>query len=144
MAANNLLLETGDKLLLETGDIVLWDTPAFQLAASANIAVSGEATTAQLTTPNSHSFRAGRMQDDENPADAVDLGQGEFTELEWCQLASFDAEDSAVYEFRIVKSDGTLLDLYTVTPQWTISVASATPVLEDIPHTPQHQAIMAM
>jgi hypothetical protein len=79
--------------------------PAFRLKASANIAASGEATTAQLTAPTGKTtgdFQAGRIQDDENPADSIDLAPDTYTELEWCIEATADAEDGETYEFRVV------------------------------------------
>ena len=97
---------------------------AIKMQASANITASGENTTAQLTAPSGKStsdFVAGRMQDDENPADAIDITTDDYTELEWCIIADGDAAaNSDVYEFRVVRSDGVPLATYTVTPQWTI------------------------
>ena len=104
--------------------ITLQRPVAFTLSASSNIAASGAATTAQLTAPSGKTtgdFVAGRIQDDENPSDAVDAAADEYTEYEWSIEATTDAIDGAVYDFRIVLSDGTVLDTYTVTPQWTIT-----------------------
>jgi len=103
---------------------------AFELAASSNISAGGENTTAQLTPPSGKTtgdFTAGRIQDDENPADAIDIAEGNYTELEWCIKALSGA--SGDYQFRIVESDGTELDTYTVTPELT--VAATTPVSID-------------
>lgn len=61
-------------------------TEEIQLAASSNITASGENTTAQLTAPSGKTtsdFEAGRMQDDENPADSINLGSDKYTEVEW-------------------------------------------------------------
>jgi hypothetical protein len=90
----------------------------FVLADSPHIAASGAATTAQLSAPGG-GFTAGRIQDDENPADAVDIGADGYTELEWAIQATADAASAATYEFRVTKA-GVPLDTYTVTPQWTI------------------------
>lgn len=102
---------------------------AFALAASSNITASGEATTAQLTAPAGKSsgsdFLAGRIQDDENPADSVNLSTDEYTEFEFCLASTADAEASAVYQFRIT-NNGTAIDTYTETPEWTISAAGVT------------------
>ncbi len=97
---------------------------AFTLAASANIAASGEATTYQLTAPATKSttdFDAGRIQDDENPADAINITEDDYTEFEWCIKATADAEGQ--HEFRLVLSDDTEYGTYTVYPKWTIGTA---------------------
>lgn len=52
-------------------------SPEFVLAASGNIAASGEATTKQLIVPVNKdvwSFVPGRIQDDENPSDPIYWG----------------------------------------------------------------------
>jgi len=96
---------------------------AFKMSASANIAASGEATTAQLTAPATKTtvdFDAGRIQDDENPADTIDITSDDYSEFEWCILAK-DASRLVQYDFRVTKA-GTVLDTYTVTPKLTIIV----------------------
>jgi len=94
---------------------------AFILSASANIAAGGENTTAQLTAPASGTFGGGRIQDDENPGDAVDPASNQYREDEWCMQATAAAIVGAVYEFRLVFDNEDLFDTYTVTPQWTIA-----------------------
>lgn len=98
------------------------------MSASANITASGENTTAQLTPPSGKTtgdFSAGRIQDDENPTDAVDIGANDYTELEWCLIATTYAATDDVYTFRVIKDGGALLDTYTVTPQWTIGTSAS-------------------
>jgi len=93
------------------------------MSASPNISVSGDNTTAQLTAPSGKTtgdFVAGRMQDDENPADAVDITANNYTELEWSIKATDKALNYDVYQFRVT-SNGTVFDAYSVTPQLTIS-----------------------
>jgi hypothetical protein len=100
-------------------------TEAILISASSNIAASGANTTAQLTPPDGKTtsdFTAGRIQDDENPADAVDIADGYYTELEWCLMATDAANNGDVYQFRVTVN-GTPLDSYSVTPQWTITKA---------------------
>lgn len=100
----------------ETSDIIM--------AASANITASGADTTVQLTSPSGKTtsdFDAGRIQDDENPADAVTCDSDDYTEMEWCLEASEDA-DGNTYQFRVTNS-GAVLDTYTVTPEWTVGTA---------------------
>ena len=101
-------------------------SPRMVLAASTYITASGENTTAQLTYPSGKSglFTAGRIQDDENPADTVDIASGYYTEMEWCIKATAEAVNAEVYEFRVTKA-GVVLNTYTVTPQWTIGAGGA-------------------
>lgn len=99
---------------------------AWTLSASSNIAASGEDTTAQLTAPATKTtgdFGGGRIQDDENPGDAVSLALDEYREDEWSIEATADAE-SAIYEFRVLV-DGNVQDTYTVTPTATVSIGPA-------------------
>lgn len=96
--------------------------PIIIMSASPNITASGEATTAQLTPPSGKTtgdFDAGRIQDDENPSDTVDITTDGYTELEWCMQATDFAEDGETYEFRVTRN-GVALDTYTVTPEWTV------------------------
>ncbi len=79
----------------------------FNLIASDYIAASGENTTAQLTAPagkTTSEFQAGRIQDDENPTDAVTLDDGYYDENEWCIYATYDAVVDETYRFRLVKT----------------------------------------
>jgi hypothetical protein len=102
--------------------VALHRAQAFDMSASANIAASGEATTRQLTIPAGKvagDFLAGRIQDDENPADSINLGVDEFTEIEWCIQANTDSRE-VQYDFRVTKA-GVVLDTYTVTPKLTIT-----------------------
>lgn len=104
---------------------------AFALKDSTNILASGEITTFQLTAPGiktTGDFGGGRIQDDENPADTVDLGLDEYGEWEWAMEAVapsdgeyLGAQSAETYQFRVVFETETLLDTYTVTPEWTIS-----------------------
>lgn len=102
------------------------DAPvAFTLSLSSNIGASGEATTAQLAAPGvktTSDFQAGRIQDDENPADSLNLTADKYTELEWSAVATDDAVVEADYEFRVTAS-GVALDSYDETPQVTIQGA---------------------
>lgn len=86
---------------------------AVVIPLSVNIAVSGEDTTHQLTPPAGKSgadFIAGRIQDDENPADTIDPDADEFTELEWA-LKFLPAARDVEYSVRISIS-GVPLDIY--------------------------------
>ncbi len=100
---------------------------AFELRASANVTASGENTTRQLTIPagkSSGNFGGGRLQDDENPGDAVDLALNGFREDEWSLQATAAAVPGAIYEFRLVDSSASVLDTYSVTPSWTIGTGA--------------------
>jgi hypothetical protein len=66
------------------------------------------------------------MQDDENPADTIDIGNDGYTELEWCLIATAQAINADIYQFRVTKNPN-VLDTYTLTPQWTIGTAAAGP-----------------
>ena len=126
MALDAYVLEDGSGYyLLEDGSSkLLMDGPEFALAPSTNIASGGEASTQQLTT-GSGTFTTGRMWDDENGTDTIDIGSGGYTEIEWCIVAQAGyAEPGVTYEFRVV-ADGVALATYTATPAWTISSGTA-------------------
>ncbi len=83
-----------------------YENPRFVLVDSPYIVASGEITTAQLTAPagkTTADFQAGRIQDDENPTDVIDLAVGKYTEIEWCIKATEYAEVDATYQFRVTK-----------------------------------------
>jgi hypothetical protein len=96
---------------------------AFAMSLSANIATSGENTTGQLTAPASGSFGGGRIQDDENPADTVDIGDDEFFEDEWCIEALTASVYTETYLFRVLIA-GAPAATITVTPGLTVEVAA--------------------
>lgn len=101
-------------------------TNPIYISASSNIAAGGEATTAQLTAPSGKStsdFVTGRMWDDENGSDSIDITTDDYTELEWCLQAQSPAANSDIYQFRVYKGS-TPLDSYTITPEWTIGTTS--------------------
>ncbi len=81
--------------------------PRFVLVDSPYITAGGEVTTAQLTAPagkvSGTHFGAGRIQDDENPTDNIDLTANKYTEIEWCIKATDYAEVDATYQFRATK-----------------------------------------
>ena len=113
--------------------LLLFNPPpaAVELVASANVTASGEATTAQLTAPadkTTADFGGGRLQDDENPTDAVDLAADEYREDEWVIRLTSAVVALESYEFRVVLSDGTPLDTYTVTPTLTVPAGAQSPV----------------
>ncbi len=105
--------------------------PCVELAASSHITASGENTTEQLTTTTG-TFVGGRISDDENPADAVDVGEG-VREDEFSIRLTGNAVGGVVYELRLVLSDGTAFDTYDVTPLITLAqVGSGTPSLPSL------------
>jgi hypothetical protein len=102
--------------------VIVHRAHAFQMAASSYIAASGENTTRQLEIPSGKiagDFDGGRIQDDENPGDTVDITLNGFREDEFCIKAVTDAEDGAQYEFRVTIG-GEVPDTITVTPKWTV------------------------
>jgi len=99
---------------------------AIALSLSGNITASGENTTFQLAAPSGKTtgdFGGGRIQDDENPTDAVNLNADEYREDEWCLEGTAQALLGQPYQFRVL-AGGAELDTYTVDPRWTfMSVA---------------------
>ena len=95
----------------------------FTLVDSSNIAASGENTTAQLTAPagkTTSDFTTGRIQDDENPTDAINIVINDYTEVEWNFKATNAASAGVQYEFEVFYEDSPLLT-YTQIAKWTIS-----------------------
>jgi hypothetical protein len=90
--------------------------------------VTGEAlgspfTTAQLTAPSGKTtgdFYPGTIHDLENPAYALDMGDEDYTEVEWVVEATDETVNGEVYEFRVTDA-GTPLYAYAVTPEITIT-----------------------
>jgi len=102
------------------------DGTVIHMSPSANITASGDNTTYQLSAPSGKAtsdFDAGRMQDDENPSDAVTISADDYTEMEWC-LSAESSTDGNTYQFRVTIG-GNVLDTYTVTPEWTIGTVSS-------------------
>lgn len=109
--------------------IVHPSTPPIFVSASANITAGGEATTAQLTPPSGKTtsdFTTGRMWDDENGTDTIDVVVDDYTELEWSLQAQSPAVNTDIYQFRVTAA-GTALGTYTVTPEWTIGTPAGAP-----------------
>jgi hypothetical protein len=99
---------------------------AIALALSPNIAASGENTTAQLTAPatkDTGDFGGGRIQDDENPGDLVNIGDDQYREDETCMQGTAAALLSLPYQLR-VRIDGEVIGTYTVDPRWTFSAVA--------------------
>lgn len=97
------------------------------VATSANITAGGEATTAQLTAPSGKStsdFVTGRLWDDENGTDSIDITADDYTELEWCLHAQSPATNGDYFDFRVY-AGAAALDTYTVTPRWTLGTGGA-------------------
>lgn len=99
---------------------------AIGLSLSDNISASGENTTAQMDAPSGKTtgdFGGGRIQDDENPTDPVDIGEDEYREDEWCLEALPASLAEQTYQFRVLIG-GEVIGTYTVDPRWTISVVT--------------------
>ncbi len=109
----------------------LVDAPII-LSSSSHISSSGENTSARLDPPSGRTtgdFRTGRIQDDENPADEIDLDDGEYTEIEWNLQATDNTTIGDIYQFRITTGGAPLT--YVVTPQWTIGESTIISVTVD-------------
>jgi len=99
------------------------------LAGSSYIPASGTSTTYQLTAPSGKAtsdFVTGRLQDDENPADAVTITTDDYTEMEWNFKVISTVAVGTIFDFRVTAS-GTALSTYTVTPRLTVSSGVAPP-----------------
>lgn len=97
------------------------------MSDSTYITASGENTTARLTAPagkTTGDFDAGRIQDDENPCDAVDITADDYTEIAW-SMKSKSASRTVSYSFRVT-IDGEALDTISVTPQTTVTEGGVT------------------
>lgn len=96
------------------------------IADSLSGLVDQSQTTDQLTSVTTPSnFTAGynvahRGLTSAGATSSISLG-GTQTECEWCIMAAGPMADGTVLEFRVVESGGTLLEVYNVTPQFTIS-----------------------
>lgn len=103
------------------------------LSPSAFITASGDNTTARLTAPSPKTtgdFQAGRIVDDENPSDSINLTTGKYTEVAYS--IKFSSGASGDYEFRLTDA-GTPIDAYTQTPVVTVS-DSVTLVVSSVNH----------
>ena len=92
------------------------------VSTSANVAASGEATTARLAAPSGKTtgdFTTGRRWDDENGTDSIDIVADQYTEVEWVLTTQSPAAANDYFEFRVYKG-AAAVDTYTVTPKWTI------------------------
>jgi hypothetical protein len=128
-AATTVTLTNAGYKALWSGALKPGTSQAILMSASSNIAASGENTTAQLTPPGGKTtsyFTVGRIQDDENPADAVDIANIYYTELEWSLIATATAQYGDVYQFRVT-ANGEPIPTYSVTPQWTIQAGETNP-----------------
>jgi hypothetical protein len=79
---------------------------AIQLSDSPFI-TGGQATTAQLNPPSGKTtanFFAGKVRDDANGVDQLNLGADEYTELEWCVIAQSPAVKPEVYQLRVTRA----------------------------------------
>lgn len=133
-----LSLETGRTITIDfasstesAGVFASWAPTAAQAAIVLSLSpnfVDGAATTAQMTSPSGKSganFDAGKIVEATNPPSAVDIGNNNYTEMEYCLQASVNAEDDVTYEFRVT-SAGVVLDSYSQTPEWTIGAGGLT------------------
>jgi hypothetical protein len=120
-----LFVTTNGGLTSEGRPVLVRRAAAFTTSPSPNISASGaDATTARLTPPAGKStahFDAGRRVDDSATTPTTTTTALDYTEHEFALEATAAAVAGQTYQFRVVRSDGTVLDTYTVTPEWTIS-----------------------
>lgn len=128
LLAARITADSGSYAITGT-DATLTVHASIYLVASSHIAASAAtATTARLTAPagkTTSNFVAGRISDDTNPLPTIDIGSGQYTELEWCLSTVAGLTTSNVYEFRVL-AGSSVLDTYTVTPTWTIGSVAYT------------------
>lgn len=97
-------------------------TNEIYIAASANIAAGGEATTARLAAPSGKTtadFVVGRRWGDENGVDAIDITVDDYTEVEWSINTQAPATNGDYFDFRVYAGTSAL-NTYTVTPRLTL------------------------
>lgn len=93
------------------------------ITPSSNVTAGGEATTARLTPPSGKTtadFVTGRIWDNENGSDSLDVATGKYTEVAW--VVKID-RTSGFTRFRVRDGSGAL-GTYTNTPKWTISTGT--------------------
>lgn len=99
-----------------------------ELFLSGNIPAGGATpTTFRLTAPVGKSgsdFAAGFISDDTNPVSSLDLGSGQFTELEWSLRVSDAAVMGDEFEFRVT-DNGAELTAYLQTPKASVAVVQS-------------------
>ena len=103
--------------------------PPVYVSPSGNITAGGEDTTFQLAPPDTKAtsdFVTGRMWDNENGVDTIDITTDDYTELERCLQAQAPAADGNIYQFREYAGINPFTT-YTVTPEWTIGTPAAAP-----------------
>ena len=91
-----------------SGDVRVVDSPHF---------AHGDATT-NLLTGGTGTFVAGQGLDTSGTSSSISLGASGHTELEW-SLILFSGTAGDTHDFRVTRSDGTVLNTYTVTPRIT-------------------------
>jgi hypothetical protein len=140
VTATNITPDAGDEyasisVAFKRGPTV--DNPIY-VSPSANVTAGGEATTAQLTPPNTKTtsdFTTGRMWDDENGTDTTDIVINDYSEFEWALQAQSPAVNGDIYQFRVYAGTAPL-DTYAVTPEWTIGTGGGAPPSAVIPRRP--------
>lgn len=96
-------------------------TVELYVATSSNITAGGEATTNRLSG-GSGSFVTGRIWDDENGTDLIDITTNNYTELAW-NLKIASGSNSDYWDLRVYAGD-TVFAGYTQTPRLTLSTGS--------------------
>lgn len=95
---------------------------------SGSITAGGENTTARLTAPSGKTtsdFAAGRIADDENPLDAIDIPANDYTEVSHVLNTQSPAVNGDFWDLRYYAGSSPL-DTYTVTGRITLAAAGAT------------------
>jgi len=109
---------TGAFLIAGVDAGLIWSSP-FEISLSASIGTGGENTTDRLTGGGTHG--GGRIRDDANITNTIDLATDESGEWAWVIKGTGDAVQGVEYSFRLVFDDDTPLNTYSVEPTWTIA-----------------------
>jgi len=107
---------------------------AFSLYEFGGIPPSGASVPPQLIPPNGKiftDFGGGRIQDDENPGDLVDIGRDEYREDSWAISPTSHVVVDRTYEFRAYYDGNPPLNVYTH-PYATVHTAQAGTVGKDL------------
>lgn len=101
-------------------------SPEVFISASSYIAAGGEDTTQRLTG-GTGSFTTGRIWDDENGSDSIDIGSDDNTEIAWCVQLASGLADGTYFDFKVF--DGSA-ELDGTAARWTVAAGGGAVELE--------------
>lgn len=95
------------------------------VATSSNITAGGEATTNRMTG-GTGSFVTGRIWDNENGSDSIDITEDDFTEVAWCCALASSLSPGDYFDLRVY-AGASPLDTYTATGRVTVAGGGGDP-----------------